>query len=173
MANTRMLVNRRKAVRNIKKITRTMELIATARFKKALDRATEAEAYTRKITEMAADLSASATDVKHPLLQKREEVRNTLLLVIGSTAVSAAATTPPSSAKPITGFHRSAAKTSICTWNYPANDPLRSSAIRASNPNAPTHNSRTSRASRKSRRSPTATSRASSAARTIASRLPT
>jgi|SRR5579884_1533283 len=84
MANTRMLVNRRKAVRNIKKITRTMELIATARFKKALDRATEAEAYTRKITEMAADLSASATDVKHPLLQKREEVRNTLLLVIGS-----------------------------------------------------------------------------------------
>jgi F-type H+-transporting ATPase subunit gamma len=84
MANTRMLVNRRKAVRNIKKITRTMELIATARFKKALDRATEAEAYTRKITEMAADLSASATDVKHPLLQKREEVHNTLLLVIGS-----------------------------------------------------------------------------------------
>jgi F-type H+-transporting ATPase subunit gamma len=84
MANTRMLVNRRKAVRNIKKITRTMELIATARFKRALDRATEAEAYTRRITEMAADLSASATDVSHPLLQKREEVRNTLLLVIGS-----------------------------------------------------------------------------------------
>ncbi|MHB1425412.1 MAG: ATP synthase F1 subunit gamma [Gemmataceae bacterium] len=84
MANTRALVKRRKAVRNIKKITRTMELIATARFKKAFDRATEAEAYTRKITEMAADLSASATDVSHPLLQKRDEVRNTLLLVIGS-----------------------------------------------------------------------------------------
>ena len=32
MASTRILVNRRKAVRNIKKITRTMELIATARF---------------------------------------------------------------------------------------------------------------------------------------------
>jgi F-type H+-transporting ATPase subunit gamma len=61
-----------------------MELIATARFKKALDRATEAEAYTRKITEMAADLSASATSVTHPLLQTRDEVRNTLLLVIGS-----------------------------------------------------------------------------------------
>lgn len=84
MATTRMLVNRRKAVRNIKKITRTMELIATARFKKALDRATEAEAYTRKITEMAADLSASATNVSHPLLQKREQVRTSLLLVIGS-----------------------------------------------------------------------------------------
>ncbi|MGH7174250.1 MAG: ATP synthase F1 subunit gamma [Gemmataceae bacterium] len=84
MANTRALVKRRKAVRNIKKITRTMELIATARFKKAFDRATEAEAYTRKITELAADLSASAANVSHPLLQQREEVRNTLLLVIGS-----------------------------------------------------------------------------------------
>jgi len=84
MASTRALVKRRKAVRNIKKITRTMELIATARFKKALDRATEAEAYTRKITELAADLSASATNVSHPLLQQREEARNTMLLVIGS-----------------------------------------------------------------------------------------
>src|SRR5579872_1954999 len=84
MANTRALVKRRRAVRNIKKITRTMELIATARFKKALDRATEAEAYTRKIAELAADLSASATEIKHPLLEKREEVKNSLLLVISS-----------------------------------------------------------------------------------------
>jgi F-type H+-transporting ATPase subunit gamma len=84
MAKTRAIVKRRKAIRNIRKITRTMELIATARFKKALDRATEAEAYTRKIAELAADLSASATDIKHPLLEKREQVKNSLLLVITS-----------------------------------------------------------------------------------------
>jgi F-type H+-transporting ATPase subunit gamma len=84
MAKTRVLVKRRKAIRNIRKITRTMELIATARFKKALDRATEAEAYTRKIAELAADLSASATNVKHPLLETHPEVKNSLLLVICS-----------------------------------------------------------------------------------------
>ena len=39
MASTRALVKRRKAIRNIRKITRTMELIATARFRQALDRA--------------------------------------------------------------------------------------------------------------------------------------
>jgi F-type H+-transporting ATPase subunit gamma len=83
MAKTRELVRRRKAIRNIRKITRTMELIATARFQKAFTRAVQADAYTRKITELAADLSASATDVKHPLLQSRE-VKNTLLLVITS-----------------------------------------------------------------------------------------
>jgi F-type H+-transporting ATPase subunit gamma len=84
MAKTRTLVKRRKAIRNIRKITRTMELIATARFKKALDRAVEAEAYTRKIAELAADLSASAVNVKHPLLEKRDAVKNSLLLVIAS-----------------------------------------------------------------------------------------
>jgi F-type H+-transporting ATPase subunit gamma len=84
MANTRAIVKRRKAIRNIRKITRTMELIATARFKKALDRATEAEAYTRKIAELAADLSASATNVTHPLLAKRDEVKNEIVLVLGS-----------------------------------------------------------------------------------------
>ena len=39
MANARALDKRRKSIRNIRKITRTMELIATARFKKAMDRA--------------------------------------------------------------------------------------------------------------------------------------
>lgn len=81
MANLRVLVKRRKAVRNIRKITKTMELIATARFKKALDRAQEAETYTRKIAELAADLSRNAGDISHPLLASRP-VKRSLLLVI-------------------------------------------------------------------------------------------
>src|SRR5271156_1095628 len=83
MAKLRVLVQRRKAVRNIRKITRTMELIATARFKKALDRAAQAEAYTRKIAEIAADLTKNAGDVSHPLLAVRP-VKKSLLLVICS-----------------------------------------------------------------------------------------
>jgi F-type H+-transporting ATPase subunit gamma len=84
MANLRALVKRRKAIRNIRKITRTMELIATARFKKALDRATEADAYTRKIAELAADLSQNAGDVSHPLLAVRPTVKKALVLVLTS-----------------------------------------------------------------------------------------
>ncbi|OWK47155.1 ATP synthase F1 subunit gamma [Fimbriiglobus ruber] len=82
MANLRALVRRRKAIRNIRKITKTMELIATARFKKALDRATEAEAYTQKIAELAADLSKNAGEVSHPLLETRATVKKILFLVI-------------------------------------------------------------------------------------------
>jgi F-type H+-transporting ATPase subunit gamma len=84
MAKARAIVLRRKAVQNIRKITRTMELIATARFKKALDRATEAEAYTRKIAELVADLGSTAQEVSHPLLLKREPVQRALLLVLTS-----------------------------------------------------------------------------------------
>lgn len=82
MANLRSLVRRRKAIRNIRKITKTMELIATARFKKALDRALEADAYTKKIAELAADLSTSAGDVSHPLLALRPQPKKALVLVV-------------------------------------------------------------------------------------------
>lgn len=84
MAKARAIVKRRQAVQNIRKITRTMELIATARFKKALDRATEAEAYTRKIAELVADLGATSLDVSHPLLAGRTLVKRSLLLVLTS-----------------------------------------------------------------------------------------
>jgi len=84
MANTRELVKRRKAIRNIRKITRTMELIATSRFKKAMDRASQAEAFTRKIAELAADLSASAGEVRHPLMERHEAEKNAVLLVLCS-----------------------------------------------------------------------------------------
>ncbi|WP_437186416.1 ATP synthase F1 subunit gamma [Planctomicrobium sp. SH668] len=84
MAKARALVKRRKAVRNIRKITRTMELIATARFKKAMDRATEAAAYTKKINEIVSDLSQSNMTFSHPLLQQPETTENVKVLVLTS-----------------------------------------------------------------------------------------
>jgi F-type H+-transporting ATPase subunit gamma len=84
MAKARAVLKRLKAVRNIRKITRTMELIATARFKKAMDRATEAAAYTSKIAELAADLAQSTAAFSHPLLEVHEERKAGVLLVLSS-----------------------------------------------------------------------------------------
>lgn len=84
MAKTRAIVKRRKAIRNIRKITRTMELIATARYKKAMDRAVQADAYTRKISELVADLSAGGNAAQHPLLAERKETKKSILLVLTS-----------------------------------------------------------------------------------------
>ena len=82
MANARALDKRRKSIRNIKKITRTMELIATARFKKAMDRATSASDYTKRITSVVADLARAGLEVWHPLLEAPEETKNATLLVL-------------------------------------------------------------------------------------------
>jgi len=84
MANARLLVKRLKAVRNIRKITRTMELIATSRFKRAMDRATEAAAYTKKIAEIVGDLGQANLKFSHPLLQARSEEKKSVLLVLTS-----------------------------------------------------------------------------------------
>src|SRR6188508_1473564 len=82
MAKARALDKRRKSIKNIRKITRTMELIATARFKKAMDRASAATAYTSRMTQLVQDLLSSGLEVHHPLLEKRETIRNVTLLVL-------------------------------------------------------------------------------------------
>src|SRR5258707_5988433 len=82
MPNPRLLDKRRKSIKNIRKITRTMELIATARFKKAMDRASAATAYAVRMTKLVQDLLTNGLQVSHPLLEKRESVRNVTLLVL-------------------------------------------------------------------------------------------
>ena len=84
MANRRVLVKRRKSVRNIRKITRTMQLIATARFQAAFNRAVATKPYTEKLAELVADLSRAAGDVEHPLLQTHDDVNASALVVITS-----------------------------------------------------------------------------------------
>ena len=82
MANIRQLDKRRKSVKNVRKITRTMELIATARFKKAMDRAAAATDYTKRITSIVQDIAKSGTDVSHPLLTAHEHVHSMDMLVL-------------------------------------------------------------------------------------------
>ena len=84
MANARALDKRRKSIRNIRKITRTMELIATARYKKAMDRAAASTAYTEQITKIVGRLAAAGLDVAHPLLEQREKTNTARVLVLAS-----------------------------------------------------------------------------------------
>ena len=84
MATTREIVKRRKSVTNIHKITKTMEMIATARFKKAYDRAVGAKPYTQKISELVGALAGGDETVEHPLLRVNEGAQRTVLLVLTS-----------------------------------------------------------------------------------------
>jgi len=84
MANRRVLVKRRKATQNIRKITRTMQLVATARFQAAFNRAVAARPYTEKLSELAGDLARAGAQLEHPLLEARDSGAPEALVVITS-----------------------------------------------------------------------------------------
>jgi F-type H+-transporting ATPase subunit gamma len=84
MAKARALDRRRRSVRNIRKITRTMELIATARFKKAMDRSIAARDYTKQLAKIMENISAVGASVSHPLLEVRPAQRAAVLVLTGN-----------------------------------------------------------------------------------------
>jgi len=84
MAKARALDKRRKSIRNIRKITRTMELVATAQFKRAMDRAIAIDSYTRRLVALVQDLQDAGANLaaSHPFLEERKEQKNVTLLVL-------------------------------------------------------------------------------------------
>lgn len=83
MAKARAIIKRRRAVQNIKKITQTMQLIATARYQKCLQRAVASQPFTRAITRMVQTL-AGLQSADHPLLKPNAATDRSILLVITS-----------------------------------------------------------------------------------------
>ena len=77
MAKARAIVKRRKAVRNIRKITKTMQMIATAKFQKSLKRAVGTKPYTQKVRELVRELAATVGNVEHPLLRRPDDTNRT------------------------------------------------------------------------------------------------
>jgi len=84
MAQLRELKGRIKAVGNIKRITRTMQMIATAKFQAAVRRATETKPYTEKVAELVGELAAAAgsSGLDHPLLQAPDPATGRELLLV-------------------------------------------------------------------------------------------
>ncbi|MDZ4754519.1 MAG: ATP synthase F1 subunit gamma [Phycisphaerae bacterium] len=69
MAQIRELKKRMVAVRTIQRITKTMQMIATAKFNAALQRARASRAYTDTLRRLVEEVSSAAGDVSHPLLE--------------------------------------------------------------------------------------------------------
>ena len=89
MAKARIIIKRRKAVRNIRKITKVMQMIATSRYQKAFKRAMGTKPYVKKIGELVASavqaVRASGAAIEHPLLKEaRAGSKKTAILLITS-----------------------------------------------------------------------------------------
>jgi F-type H+-transporting ATPase subunit gamma len=84
MAKARAIIKRRKAVQNIRKITRTMQLIATARFQAAVRRATATKPYTEGITRLVEQVARHSGQAEHPLLRVNTESKRAILIGLTS-----------------------------------------------------------------------------------------
>ena len=83
MANAQELRKRRKTIANTRKITRTMELVASSKARKAQDAASASRPYSEALAKLVRDCSASEGAAGHPLLAERE-VKKVVVLVATS-----------------------------------------------------------------------------------------
>ncbi|MBE7491275.1 MAG: ATP synthase F1 subunit gamma [Planctomycetes bacterium] len=71
-----------KSVSSTKKITKTMELVATSKMKRAQERVQAAGPYTAKLDEIISAIAGGGTSMNLPLLEKREKVSRVLVLLL-------------------------------------------------------------------------------------------
>mgnify|MGYP001414276995 CR=1 FL=1 len=84
MAQIRAIRKRMTAVGTIARITKTMQMIATAKFTAALARARDSRPYTDAIRKLVGEVSGAAGDYDSPLFSAQGKAGKELLLVISS-----------------------------------------------------------------------------------------
>ncbi|MBI4585688.1 MAG: ATP synthase F1 subunit gamma [Planctomycetes bacterium] len=81
MASARDLRKKIRSISNTRKITRTMELVATSKAKRAQDRLKSTTPYSQKLAELLFHLFQAGT-VDHPLLRTPEDKKQSALFII-------------------------------------------------------------------------------------------
>lgn len=85
MANLRDIRKRISSVQSTEQITRTMEMVSTAKIRRALDRAMQAEPYKAALTDVMLTVAQDAEVAgNNPMLKRRDEVQRGLVIVISS-----------------------------------------------------------------------------------------
>jgi len=80
VATVQDLKRRIKSIRNTRKITRAMELVAAAKLRRAEARITALRPYAETMTELIAGVGRAAASVRLPLLEQRESVENVAIV---------------------------------------------------------------------------------------------
>ena len=85
MANLRDIKKRISSVTSTKQITRTMEMVSTAKIRRALDRAHQAEPYKTALTDVMLTVATDASIASdNPMLAVHEEPKRGLVIAIAS-----------------------------------------------------------------------------------------
>ena len=84
MASTKEIKRRIKSVKNTKKITKAMELVAASKMKRAVSSTLASRLYAEYSWEILTSIAKNTEKITHPLFVEREEIKNILLILITS-----------------------------------------------------------------------------------------
>ncbi len=84
MAKSRDIYRRMRSVDNTRKITRTMEMVATAKLRQAQKRVLESRPYTRGLIEVIARLATPELAELQPLLRQPDRIRRAAVILVTS-----------------------------------------------------------------------------------------
>ncbi|MBD3281305.1 ATP synthase F1 subunit gamma [Candidatus Uhrbacteria bacterium] len=83
-ANTRAINSRLKSIKNTRKITKAMELVAGAKMRKAVQMTVDSRNYSGHIKQIVDDILPLINQQSHPLLYGRKQARSSILIVVAS-----------------------------------------------------------------------------------------
>jgi F-type H+-transporting ATPase subunit gamma len=84
MPSLKDIKTRINSVKNTRKITKAMKMVAAAKLSRAQQRVEASRPYSRKMREVIANLAERADDDAHPLLEEYDDVKKTLIYVVSS-----------------------------------------------------------------------------------------
>src|SRR5437867_11776267 len=84
MAKGRELKGRIKSVENTRKITRTLEMVATSKMKRAQDRVVAARPYANSLTEVIANLYTPELAERFPLMRQPASIKKAAIILLTS-----------------------------------------------------------------------------------------
>ena len=82
MASTRDLRRRIKSIKNTSQITKAMQMVAASKMRRAQQAAVAGRSYADLMNEVLTEVTASAGDFTHPLIEKRDPERQQLINMV-------------------------------------------------------------------------------------------
>ena len=90
LASLRDIQKRITSTKKTRQITKAMEMVSAAKLNRAEENARRYSAYSEKIQEVIANIASNATDVSHPMLERREVKKTGYILVTADSGLAGA-----------------------------------------------------------------------------------
>ena len=84
MPSTRDIRRRIKSIKNTAQITKAMQMVAASKMRRAQDAAMAGRPYAELMNRMLAEVTKTATDFQHPLLENRTNTKKRAVILVST-----------------------------------------------------------------------------------------